>query len=536
MTAGIETNNVGLSIMTTLRSYGIDTVFGIPGTHNLEFYRHLAPLGIRAVTTRHEQGAGYGADGWSQLSGLPGVVITTSGPGLLNALAAAATAYCESRPLLLLSPGAPTGTEFSDVGALHETKDPTGAVGAIVQQSTRATSGRHAVRLVHEAFELFACGRPRPVHIEVPLDILESATDCAAQDCRARAPRAPQQADPAAVARAAEVLAAAANPVILAGGGSLKAGSTLLALAERLQAPVVTTINGKGAIPERHGLSLGSNIRFAAAQQACNGADALLIVGSKVGESELWGGKLAPQGSCIRVDIDPGQLHTNVTADIGLAGDAVAVLPQLAEAVAGLPAADRGPAAATVRGLKQALLAEARSQAPELAEINEVLAAVLPHDAVIAGDSSQVTYLGTASFFPMDQPHQLLYTPAYATLGYGLAAAIGAKLADPARTVVGLIGDGALMFAIQELMTAVEQRLDLPIICVDNGGYGEIRQNMADRNLPPVGVDLVQPDWALLAEGFGASGFTAGSVQDLAATLEKALAVSGPSLIHLRVA
>ncbi|NDU79385.1 thiamine pyrophosphate-binding protein, partial [Actinomadura sp. DSM 109109] len=147
--------------------------FGIPGTHNLEFYRHLRALGIHAVTTRHEQGAGYAADGWAQQTGLPGVVITTSGPGLLNALSAAGTAFCESRPLILLSPGAPMGEEFADRGDLHETKDSTGAVGAVVEWSRRVHSSTEAVQAVHDAFELFRYGRPRPVHIEVPLNVLE---------------------------------------------------------------------------------------------------------------------------------------------------------------------------------------------------------------------------------------------------------------------------------------------------------------------------------------------------------------------------
>jgi acetolactate synthase-1/2/3 large subunit len=173
--------------------------------------------------------------------------------------------------------------------------------------------------------------------------------------------------------------------------------------------------------------------------------------------------------------------------------------------------------------------------APVLAQINEILADVLPPDTVIAGDSSQITYFGTTSFFPMQQPHQLLYTPAYATLGYGLPAAIGAKVAAPERPVVCLLGDGALMFAVQEFITAVEQGVDLPIICVNNGGYGEIRQNMADRGIEPVGVDLTQPDWVRLAEGFGLTAFSVESLDDLGGVVTNALAVKGPSLIHLTI-
>lgn len=527
----IPANNVGLAVMTTLRNYGIDTIFGIPGTHNLEFYRHLKPLGIHPVTTRHEQGAGYGSDGWSQLRGLPGVVITTSGPGLLNALSAAATSYCESRPMIILSPGAPRGSEFSDVGLLHETKDPTGAVRALIGRSTRVNSGSEAVELIHEAFAFFAHGRPRPVHIEIPLDVLEGASDVPAEALKARPLGAPKKAADDAVAAAADILRSASRPVILAGGGSLGTGGFLLELAEALQAPVITTINGKGAIPESHPLSLGSEIRLAAAQDLCNGADALLVVGSKVGESELWGGKMVPQGKCIRIDIDPAQLRCNLEPDLGLEGNAAAVVPQLLAALEG----HRAPAAPDLAPLREQLRSEAREMAPVLSRINEILAEALPSDTVVAGDSSQITYFGTTSFFPMQQPHQLLYTPAYATLGYGLPAAIGAKVADPERPVVCLLGDGALMFAVQEFITAVEQGVDLPIICINNGGYGEIKQNMADRDLEPVGVDLAQPDWVRMAEGFGLTGFAVESLDDLAATVTKAMAVKGPSLVHVSI-
>ncbi|GAA2130814.1 5-guanidino-2-oxopentanoate decarboxylase [Arthrobacter humicola] len=531
MTSTIPINNVGLAVMTTLRNYGIDVIFGIPGTHNLEFYRHLKPLGIRPVTTRHEQGAGYGSDGWSQLKGLPGVVITTSGPGLLNAMSAAATSYCESRPMIILSPGAPRGSEFSDIGLLHETKDPTGAVRALIGRSTRVSNGTEAVELIHEAFASFAHGRPRPVHIEIPLDLLESASDVPPAVLEARPLGAPQKASDDAVAAAAEILRNASNPVILAGGGSLGTGAALLQLAELLQAPVITTINGKAAIPEVHPLSLGSEIRLTAAQDLCNASDALLIIGSKLGESEMWGGKILPQGRCIRIDIDPVQLHCNLSPGLELLGNSAAVVPQLLTALAG-----HEPAATPdLAPLRAELQAEARSMAPVLARINEILAGALPPDTVIAGDSSQITYFGTTSFFPMQQPHQLLYTPAYATLGYGLPAAIGAKVAAPDRPVVGLIGDGALMFAVQEFITAVEQRVDLPIICINNGGYGEIRQNMEDRDLPPVGVNLTQPNWIRLAEGFGLTAFNVESLDDLADTVTKALAVKGPSLIHVSI-
>lgn len=522
------TNNAGYSVLKTLRNYGVDTIFGIPGTHNLEFYRHLAPLGIHPVTTRHEQGAGYGADGWAQQKGLPGVVITTSGPGLLNALSAAGTAYCESRPLIILSPGVPEGEEFADIGSLHETKDATAAAGAIVEWSRRVHSATEAVEAVHEAFELFRYSRPRPVHIEVPLNVLEGMSDCPDELLQARSRRAGQQADAAAVAQAGALLRAAKRPVILAGGGSIPAGPALTELAQLLQAAVVTTLNGKGAVPESHPLSLGSDIRLPAAQELCDDADVLLVIGSKVGESEMWGGKLAPRGAVVRVDILASQANKNLTSDVALIGDSAAVVDQLLKEIDGLqrPIADFGP-------LRDTLRSQARALSPELSRIAQEAASVLPSNTIVGGDSSQITYLGTASFIPQESPHSFLYTPAYATLGYGLPASIGAKIASPERPVVCIVGDGALMFAVQEMITAVEQRLDLVVVCVDNGGYAEIRSNEADRGIPAVGVDLVQPNWSALATAFGGTGHAITSAAGFAPALQAAVQGRGLHVLHV---
>lgn len=533
--------NAGLAIMTTLSNYGVDTIFGIPGTHNLEFYRHLAPLGIHPVTSRHEQGAGYAADGWAQQTGLPGVVITTSGPGLLNALSAAGTAYCESRPLLLLSPGPALGDEFADRGALHETKDSTAAAGAIVEWSLRATSAEEAVEAIHRAFQLFRGTRPRPVHLEVPLDVLEGPAALNGRLLAARPAPAPTPADDDAVATAARLLAAAVRPVILAGGGSLPGRGALRALAETLPAPVVTTLNGKGALPESHPLSLGSDIRLPAAQELCNEADVLLVVGSKVGEAELWGGEVAPRGTVIRVDILERQMDTNLRADVRLVGHSAAVLPQLLAAVRTAPSDTEvagGESRGTglndrLSGLRAELKEAGRAMAPDLAALACEIQAAVPEDTIIAGDSSQITYFGTSTFIPQDEPHSFLYTPAYATLGYGLPAAIGAKVAAPERPVVAVVGDGALMFAVQELATAVEQGLDLVVVCVDNGGYAEIKQNEADRGIAPVGVELRQPDWAALATAFGGHGVSVSAPGEVRTAVEQALAAGGVQLVHV---
>ncbi|WP_336500334.1 thiamine pyrophosphate-binding protein [Microbacterium paraoxydans] len=521
-------DTAGRAVLETIRAYGITAIFGIPGTHNLEFYRPLADLGIRAVTNRHEQGSGYGADGWSQQTGLPGVVITTSGPGLQNAMSAIGTAFCESRPLIVLSPGVPLGAEFADVGTLHETKDATAMVAAIAEWSRRVSSAAEAVQAVHDAFHLFRTGRPRPVHIEIPLDVLEAPAEVPAEDRRPRSMPDRVSGDPIALAEAARLLSAARTPVIVAGGGAVDAAHQIVAVAERLGAPVLTTLNGKAVLDERHPLSLGSNLRLAAARAVAEDADVLLVIGSKLGEAELWAPRLEARGAVIRIDISPEQRDKNLAATVGLTGDAAAVTDALLPL---LPDAARPARDLTVE--RAAIAAETRETAPDTVVLAEVIADALPADAIIAGDSSQIVYLALGSVLRQEHPHSLLYTPTYATLGYGLPAAIGAAVAQTERPVVTVIGDGALMFCVNELVTAVEQRLDVTVVCVDNGGYAEIRQNELDRGMAPVGVDLVQPDWAALATAFGATGRSVASRADIAPSIRAAIADGGVQLVHI---
>ncbi|WP_349427800.1 thiamine pyrophosphate-dependent enzyme [Microbacterium sp. LWS13-1.2] len=524
-------DTTGRAVLETIRAYGVTAVFGIPGTHNLELYRPLAHLGLRAVTNRHEQGSGYGADGWAQQTGLPGVVITTSGPGLQNAMSAIGTAFCESRPLLVISPGVPLGAEFQDVGTLHETKDATAMVGAIAEWSRRVASGTDAVDAVHDAFALFRTGRPRPVHIEIPLDVLEAPAGVPAAARAARPVPAPVRGDAAAVREAIALLRSAQRPVIVAGGGSTRAGRQVTALAERLGAPVVTTLNGKAAVDEHHPLSLGSNLRLGSARRVAEDADVLLVLGSKLGEAELWAPRLEARGAVVRVDISAAQLHKNLDAMVGIVGDCAAVVEEL---LSGLPAAPRPPR--DLAGARAAIAEETRGVLPETVALAQAIAAALPHDAIVAGDSSQIVYMALANVLRQSAPHSLLYTPTYATLGYGLPAAIGARVAQPAeggRPVVAVVGDGALMFSVNELATAVEQRLDLTVVCVDNGGYAEIKQNEVDRGIRPVGVDLVQPDWVALARAFGATGRRAESHDDIAPALAAAIEAGGVQLVHI---
>ncbi len=565
MTETQNTRNGGRAVVATLAAHGVDTIFGIPGTHNLEFYRHLPEFGIRAVTPRHEQGAGYGADGYFLVSGKPGVVITTSGPGLTNVITAAATAYAESRPMLILSPGVPTGFERADVGMLHETKDSSGAVGHLLVSSQRTRTAEGAAQAVAEAFAMFDSARPGPVHIEVPLDVLEGAWNGSVPvPFAGRRPGL----DDHVVARAAEAIRTAERPLVIAGGGARRAHAEVARLIEALDAPLATTANGKGIVSETHPLSLGSNVRFPSVQAESAAADVLIVLGSELADSDLWGGTIGAQRhigfrddsvsqTVIRCDIDPDQLNKNLPGDILACADTGEFLTALMSA---LEIGDDAAASASVDGTESSgsngsAASAKESGAARVTRIRESWATDFDFDAigarvtrlveegagstvVISGDSSQVTYDGTVHALTASTPDQLLYMPGFATLGYGIPAALGAKVADPARPVVCILGDGAAMFSIQELMTAAELGLGIPFVVVDNGGYAEIEGQMVDRDIEPFAVRLARPDFAKLGQSMGGAGVTIAEADidsALPAAIAEALDRTVPTAIHITV-
>lgn len=527
------TTSGGYAVVQALRDSGVDLVFGIPGTHNLEIYRYLADSGIRHVAPRHEQGGGYAADGYARATGKPGVLITTSGPGLTNACTAAATAYADSIPLLLISPGMPRGLERADVGWLHEMKDQHGHLDTLVERSLRVESAQDAYAAICDAFAAWPARRPRPVHVEVPVDVLEAPMPASlgTGTCpRQEAPK-PVSAD---LDRAAALLTTANDVVVIAGGGTRHATQPLRRLVETLGSAVLTTVNGKGVLPEKHPLSLGAAIRLPEAQRIAEKADALLVVGTELGDSDLWGGTITPTGAVVRIDIDSAQLQKNLTADVALCGDASEVLTALAERVAStarVSAASHRPAQTARTELAAAALREGARWLP----FHEALAAALPDEVVVAGDSAQVSYFGTVHQWPMPAPGRFLYPTGYATLGYGLPAAIGAKLGCPDSPVLALVGDGGTAFTIQELLTAVDLRLPIPVVVMNNGGYGEIRDEMRARGIDPLAVDVRAPNFPALAEACGAHGSRADSPADLAEQVRAALTCDLPTVIEVPV-
>ncbi|MEV7969836.1 thiamine pyrophosphate-binding protein [Sphaerisporangium sp. NPDC088356] len=548
------------ALVAALASHGVDTVFGIPGTHNLAVYEQLGKAGIRCVTPRHEQGAGYAADGYARAGGRPGVAVTTTGPAAVNAATALAQAYSDSVPVLLVSPGVPSSHPRQGRGYLHESKDQSRALDALCAWSHRVTSVAEIPAAVARAFAFFGEGRPRPVHIEVPVDLLD-AEGPAGLGPPLRLPR--RAPDPAALDAAATALRTARRPAIVLGGGchpsapehprpperartdghttartdgprlaarTRSAGGLAVELAELLGAPIVTTANGKGAAPESHPLSLGATLHLAAVREWLAGCDVVLAAGTELAPSDLWVDDFRLDGTLIRVDADPGQMYGDHVAGVPVVGDAGEALHGLLErlAPAHVTASKPGPELWHARDTE--LEALTRRWAGHLAALREAL----PPETIVAADNSMMCYYGALGGLPLDPPGRFLFPTGYGTLGFALPAGIGAAVARPGTPVAVLAGDGAFQFSLQELATAVELGLSLPVVVSVNGGYGEIRAEMAERGMPPVAVDLHAPDFVLLARAYGARGLAAGTPGELREAVREAVRAPVPTVIVVK--
>jgi thiamine pyrophosphate-dependent acetolactate synthase large subunit-like protein len=519
----------GEVVVAAMALHDVRVVFGIPGTHNLTVFDALTRYGIRTVGTTHEQGAGFAADGYARTTGHPGVAVVTSGPAVYNAATAVAQAYSDSIPMLLVSPGMPRTLPVGGPGSgyLHEAKDQTGAMDRIAARCLRATTHQQIADMVAEAFTAFSGGRQRPIHLEVPLDLLEEVGDA---QLRHASKLDVVLADSSLVAEAARRLSVAVRPVIVAGGGARSAPQALTGVAERLAAPVATTINGKGAVDESHRLSLGSRMGSSSVLAAADQADVLLIVGSEVGNSDLWQGMLAPRGHVVRVDIDPQMANVNVSTDTMLVGDAAAVLGQLDVTLDDLGVANRS-VPSWVDSLRDDAIAETASAGEKWAPWMAAIDAARDDDAIVATDNAMCVYFGAIPSMSMDRPSSFHFPTGFGTLGYTVPVAVGAALAAPDRQVIGITGDGGLLFTATELAVAAAEQLPVAIVVFDNSGYGEIRAEMLERAEKPLAVDAPPRDLVLLARALGAHAVRIDTPDQLSAEIRAAADRRGPTVL-----
>ncbi len=522
--------NVGQATIRLLEQYGVDTVFGIPGVHTLEFCRGLNGSNIRHVQARNEQGAGFMADGYARASGKPGVALVISGPGVTNALTGVGQAYADSIPMLLLSSDAASFTLGKGWGCLHEVPSLTDTTASLTAFSATAMHAEDVPLLLARAFSVFASERPRPVHIAIPIDVLEMPAGGDWQAVELPARPAPTSKK---IERACDLLRDARQPMICVGGGAALASEAITEIAERLGAPVIGSTAGKGVIGDRHPLSLSAGTVRGEVQDYLKKADVVLAVGTELSEVDSFFKTLEINGKIIRVDLDPRKMHDLYPAEVAIIGGAKTTSEAIARGLGDVEA--RAETEAEVAEIRAAFRVDVSAGEARRCRALDALRAALPADTVVMGDICQLIYTGCFAF-DVDTPRLWHYPAGYCMLGCALPDAIGARLALPQTPVVAVAGDGGFMFTVQELATAVELKLPLPIILWDNNGLKQIEDGMHEIGIEPVGVNGINPDFIALARAFGCRALKAESAEAVTDAIEAAFKADRPTLIQLNEA
>ena len=523
----------GELIVRLLEGYGVDTVFGIPGVHTLELYRGLTTSAIRHILPRHEQGAGFMADGYARISGKPGVCFLITGPGLTNAATAIGQAFSDSVPMLVITSVNERATLGKGLGRLHECDDQKAITAPITAFSATAMSAAEIPGLLAKAFAVFAGSRPRPVHIEIPLDVLDEAVPVAlAEDCRSLPAR--PVAAPDEIEAAAGILSKAERPLIIAGGGALEAATPLKSIAEKTGAALFTTIAGKGIIPDDHPLHGGATLCLPMVWDYVADADVILAIGTELAETDFWRDELPITGKIIRVDIDAAKLVDLYPAAVAIQADAARTAAQLDLALppAEQPASD-STAAHDLISLRHSLKETYEPLQQTHIKVLEAVRAGLPENSFIATDMTQIAYTGNYAW-PVSGTRQWLHPTGYGTLGYALPAAIGGAVAAPGQVAVALAGDGGVLYTLPELASAREH-LDSPLILLiwNNHALGQIRDDMVARGIQEIAVTPKAPDFQTLAAGFGVAARRPDSLDQLTGEIAEAAARPGVTVIEI---
>lgn len=522
---------LGEAVIRQLEAMAVDTVFGIPGVHNAEFYRGLADSPIRHVTPRHEQGAGFMADGYARVTGKPGVCLITTGPGITNIATAMGQAYGDSIPMLVLSSVNALNQLGRGEGHLHELPSQRGLTSHLTAFSHTVLEAEELPLVLSRALAVFSSARPRPVHIEIPFDLLEQEAKPLAPPLAPPPKPAPSPDD---IAAAAKLLAAARAPVLLVGGGAADCGKLIETFAARLDAPVVMTVNGKGLMPPGSALSVGFSPAMPAVQALLRASDVVLAVGTEIGPTDFDATSTDPitlGETLIRIDIDPGQASRSVIADLAICSDAGTALTELIAALGSVPATSVGGKARAAE-TRKAAEAELSPAARTHRRILDVIRSSAT-DVVVVGDSTMPIYSGNR-FYEAQAPRSWFNAATgYGTLGYALPAAIGASLGAPGRPIVCLAGDGGLQFTLPELATAIDVGRPLAVVLWNNNAYGAIRRHMEGTNMAPIGVGLSNPDFLALARAYGCAAVRPETLDEFASALVGAYATKGPTLIEI---
>jgi acetolactate synthase-1/2/3 large subunit len=528
MSAGTPT--VGEALVSMLEQAGVDTVFGIPGVHTIELYRGLAASPIRHITPRHEQGAGFMADGYARVTGRPGVCFVITGPGVTNVLTAMAQARADSIPMLVISGVNATPTLRLGRGHLHELPDQAGLMRSVALWSHTLTDPARLGEVLAHAFSVMTSGRPGPAHIEIPTDVMKLPATGGGFEMPVFPPL---QASTENIAAAAQLCAASNRPVILAGGGAVRHANTLRSFAEALDAPVVSTINARGTMAG-HALDVPASPSLGSVRALLDQSDLVLALGTELGPTDIDmyedGGFRLP-ANLIRVDIDPAKLAHGANPALAIKADLGAFLTSMLGGSAAWTkrpgSGDGGTRAAAAR--KSALTEIGENYLGLVAMVQDIWQA-LP-EATIVGDSTQMVYAGNMY---VEAPRPVSWfnsATGFGTLGYAAPAAIGAALGHPGRPAVAILGDGGFQFTLAELGSARDCNADVVFVVWNNSGYREIETSMVSAEITPIGVKPSAPDFCTIAKAFGLPSRLVSDPAGLSAALS---ALPRPCVIEYR--
>ncbi len=531
--------------MQSLRAEGVEHVFGIPGGANLPTYDALVDAEFRHIQVRHEQGGGHAAEGYAKASGKVGVAFATSGPGATNLVTAIADAMLDSVPTVFIT--GQVRTELIGTDGFQEA-DILGATLPFVKHSFAVTDPRQIPEYVHEAFHVAATGRPGPVLLDIPQDLSRAEIDYAPRTAPVelagyKPPGAPNVKQ---VRIAAKAMANARRPILYTGGGVVNANASeeLRELAAADRFPITSTLMGLGAYPASGEQWLGMLGMHGtrAANYAMDEADLIVAIGARF-DDRITGklAEFAPRAKFIHIDVDPAEISKNVPAHIPIVGDAKLVLPALNREYRALQTdpSRLDPWWKQIRGWQEEY--PLHYDAGKDGEIKpqfmiEAMHRATAGEAIVTSDVGQ-HQMWAAQYYGFDKPRRWINSGGLGTMGFGLPAAVGAKVACPDDTVVCLAGDGSLIMNCQELATCVSQDIPVKVFLMNNGYMGMVRQWQElfwDRRYSSVEMGP-SPDWVKLAEAFGATGMRCEDAGELEQTMAKALDTPGPVLVDVRV-
>ena len=516
---------LGVELAAMLADRGVDTIFGIPGVHNIELYRGIEDAGIRHILARHEQGAGFMADGYARATGKPGVCFVISGPGLTNIMTPMGQAFSDSVPMLVIS--TVLDETASKRGQLHQMRDQEEAARTVCDWSETARTPQAAYALVERAFIEFDTSRARPKHIQIPIEVLGAPAPPPPQP-RTRSIGGKLAPKPSDLTDVKSLLANAQKPLFIFGGGAKRVPRKQITdvLAKTSGASFVTYA-GRGIVPSDTPRFVGAHLASSGAEAFIGEADLILAIGTELASTDRWRPDLGAKAPIVRVDIDPEMLAQSSGQDLAIRADADLFLRGLNVELGSTEQSSAWDATilAETRQSWSRAVANAR---PGIAPVCDALRAALPEKLRIYSDMTQFAY-AAKEIWDMEAPGLWHHPVGFGTLGYALPAAIGGAASGGASLAIA--GDYGFQYTIQELGTAAELALSLPILIWDNQALGEIRENMVEAQIAPNAVHAENPDWQHLAAAYRCDYAAPKTTNELCDVTLKALNSDRPTLI-----